>query len=162
MNLSEALDAALPEIPKARLTPRSTSTSRSRPLIREDVLDGEPVVGVLQRGTSNFFRLSPDQWNLAQLFDGTRSYQEIADAWADRTNALIEAEDIRAFAEQMESNDFWHKTHQEKNLALSEKLLAHRGRRSESKINFAHISFSAWDPDRYLDWLEPSRWRLYL
>jgi len=153
MNLSEALDAALPEIPKARLT-------RGRPprldpdlVIREDVLDGEPVVGVLQRGTSNFFRLSPDQWNLAQLFDGTRSYQEIADAWTERTGALIEAEDIRAFAEQMESNDFWHKTHQEKNLALSEKLLAHRGRRSESKINFAHISFSAWDPDRYLDWL---------
>ena len=49
MNLSEALDAALPEIPKTRL-------ARSRPpcldpdlIVREDILDGEPIVGVLQR-----------------------------------------------------------------------------------------------------------------
>ena len=141
MNLSEALDAALPEIPKARLT-------RGRPprldpdlVIREDVLDGEPVVGVLQRGTSNFFRLSPDQWNLAQLFDGTRSYQEIADAWADRTDALIEAEDIRAFAEQMESNDFWHKTHQEKNSHLA-KSFSHIGDAAANRKSTLHTSVS--------------------
>ena len=67
MNLSEALDAALPEIPKERL-------SRSRPpqldpelIIHEGVLDGEPFVGVLQRGKNNYFRLSPSQWVLAQL-----------------------------------------------------------------------------------------------
>ncbi len=154
MNLSEALDAALPEIPKARL-------SRSRPprldpdlIIREEVLDGEEVVGVFQRGKSNYFRFSPAQWQLAQLFDGVRSYDEIAEAFANQCGMLIEPERVRTFAEQMDESDFWHKSHQEKNLALSEKLMAQRGRRSKSKVNFAHISFSAWDPDNYLGWLD--------
>jgi putative peptide zinc metalloprotease protein len=154
MNLSEALDAALPDIPRARLT-------RSRPprldpdlIVHEDVLDGEPVVGLLQRGKSNFFRLSPQQWELAKLFDGERSYEEIAEAFTGLTGIPIDPEDVRSFAEQMDENEFWHKTHQEKNLALSEKLLAQRSRRGKSKINLAHISFSAWDPDRYLGWLD--------
>ncbi|MGA8741551.1 MAG: biotin/lipoyl-binding protein [Terracidiphilus sp.] len=154
MNLSEALDAALPEIPKERL-------SRSRPpqldpelIIRDGVLDGEPFVGVLQRGKNNYFRLSPSQWMLAQLFDGERTYVEIAEAFAAETGVAIEVAEVRSFADQMDELDFWFKTHQEKNLAMREKLLAQRGRRTKSKINVAHISFSAWDPDRYLGWVD--------
>jgi putative peptide zinc metalloprotease protein len=154
MNLSEALDAALPEIPKARL-------SRSRPprldpdlIIREDMLDGEPIVGVLQRGKGSYYRFSPSQWELSLLFDGIRSYEEIAESFTERTSIPIEPENVRSFAEQMDEVEFWHKTHQEKNLALSEKLMAQRGRRSKSKVNLAHISFSAWDPDKYLGWLD--------
>ena len=154
MNLSEALDAALPEIPQARLT-------RSRPprldpdlVVREAVLDGEPVVGVLQRDRNSFFRFPPEQWQLAQLFDGRRSYQEISEAFKAQTGTLIDPEFVRSFAEQMDASDFWHKSHQEKNLAMREKLLAQRGRRAKSKVNVAHISFSAWDPDRYLGWLD--------
>jgi len=153
MNLSEALDAALPEIPRAQLT-------RSRPprldpdlIVHEDVLDGEPIIGILQRDRSNYFRFQPSQWQLAQLFDGNRSYAEIVDAFASQTGLSIDPEEVRSFAEQMDASDFWHKTHQEKNLAMSEKLIAQRGRRGKSKVNLAHISFSAWDPDRYLGWL---------
>ena len=60
--------------------------------------------------------------------------------------------------------DFWYKTPQEKNLAMSQKLLAQRGRRAgrKSKINLAHISFSAWDPDRYFDWLDGDIGRYHL
>ena len=54
----------------------------------------------------------------------------------------------------MEESDFWYKTPQEKNLAMSERLIAQRGRRRKSKIDLAHIAFSAWDPDRYLGWLD--------
>lgn len=153
MNLSEALDAALPDIPKARLT-------RSRPpridpdlVVREDVLDGEPIVGVLQRGKGNYFRFSPGQWELAQLFDGDRSYEEIAALFSSQSGIPTEAAHVEAFAENMDESDFWHKTAQEKNLALCEKLVAQRGRRGRTKIDLAHISFSAWDPDRYFDWL---------
>jgi putative peptide zinc metalloprotease protein len=156
MNLSEALDAALPEIPKERF-------SRSRPprldpdlIVREELLDGEPTFGVLQRGRANYFRFEPAQWKLALLFDGVRSYEEIAALYFDETGTSVSAEDVRVFAENMEESDFWFKTPQEKNLALSEKLMAQRGRRARrnSKINLAHISFSAWDPDRYLNWLD--------
>lgn len=156
MNLSEALDAALPEIPKTRFA--RTAPPRLDPdlIIREDVLDGETVFGVLQRGKANYFRLQASQWNLALLFDGVRSYEEIATLYTSETGTLATPEDVRFFAENMEENDFWYKSPQEKNLALSEKLMAQRGRRAnrKSKVNFAHIAFSAWDPDQYLTWLD--------
>ena len=154
MNLVEALDAALPEIPRERL-------SRSRPpqldpdlITHETVLDGEPVIGVLQRGSNNYYRFSPSQWDLAKLFDGQRSYEEVAEIYSSQTGTPVGAEQIRQFAEQLDTAGLSYETHQEKNLAMRDKLLAQRGRRTESKINFAHISFSAWDPDRYLDWLD--------
>lgn len=154
MNLVEALDAALPEIPRERL-------SRNRPpqldpdlITHETVLDGEPVIGVLQRGKNNYYRFSPSQWELARLFDGQRSYEEVAEIYSSQTGAVVGAEQVRAFAEQLDTAGLYYETHQEKNLAMRDKLLAQRGRRSESKINFAHISFSAWDPDRYLEWLD--------
>lgn len=154
MNLSEALDAALPDIPQARLT-------RSRPprldpelIVHEYELDGESVVGVLQRDRASYFRFPPWQWQLAQLFDGERSYEQIAETFVAGTGMTIEADDVRAFAEQMDEGGLWYKTHQEKNLAMGEKLTAQRGRRAKSKINIAHISFSAWDPDRYLGWVD--------
>lgn len=154
MNLSEALDAALPEIPQARLT-------RSRPLcldpdlvVHETVLDGEPIVGVLHRGKNNYFRFNPWQWTVAQLFNGERSCEEIVDLCLAQTGMAVSAEDIRQFSEQLDTCGLSYQTHQEKNLAMRDKLLAQRGRRTKSKINFAHISFSAWDPDRYFDWLD--------
>ena len=156
MNLSEALDAALPEIPKTRL-------ARSRPpcldpdlIVREDTLNGEPIVGVLKREKRNFFRFTPSQWQIVQLFDGVRTYEEIADLYTEQTGVPIAAEDIHGFAESMEQEDFWYKTPQEKNLAMSQKLLNRRGRLAgrKSKINLAHMTFSGWDPDRYLTWLD--------
>ena len=156
MNLSEALDAALPEIPKARL-------SRSRPprldpdlVVRADTLDGEPFFGILQRGKNNYFRFQPSQWQLAQLFDGVRSYDEIATCFNEESGGEFTAKDVELFATNMDEVDFWYKTPQEKNLAYSARLKAQRGRRAnrKSKLNFAHISFSAWDPDRYLTSLD--------
>ena len=89
MNLVEALDAALPEIPRERL-------SRSRPpqldpdlVTHETVLDGEPVIGVLQRGKNNYYRFSPAQWELAGLFDGQRSYEDVADLYSVKTGTPL-------------------------------------------------------------------------
>ena len=158
MNLSEALDAALPEIPKSRL-------ARTRPpqldpdlIVREDVLDGEPIFGILQRGKGNFFRFQPVQWQLVQLFDGVRSYEEIADLINAESGGSFATQDIKDFAAGLDELDFWYKTPQEKNIAMSARLQAQRGRRAnrKAKINLAHISFSAWDPDVYLTWLD--RW----
>src|SRR5262249_39577525 len=106
------------------------------------------------RGKNAYFRLSPSQWQLLQFFDGERSYQEIADEFARQTGADIGVDEVRAFADGMEGSELWYESYQDKNLAMREKLLAQRERRSKAKINIAHISFSAWDPDRYFDWLD--------
>jgi hypothetical protein len=155
MNLTEALDAALPEIPLTLL-------ARSRPprldpelTVLEDVLDGEPIIGVFQRAGTNYFRFPPDQWQLIQLFNGERSYEEIADAYAARRGEHIGIQDQRLFADQLEEAKFWYKSPQEKNIALSQKITAQRGRRAQqkSKINLAHIGFSAWAQIGTLDGL---------
>ncbi len=156
MNLSEALDAALPEIPQTRL-------SRARPplldpdlIVRDDAIDGEPIVGVFKREKSNYFRFDPAQWQLALLFDCVRSYQEIAEQFTSYTGAPMSSADVQVFADALEESGFWYKTPQEKNVALNQKLIAQRGRRAgrKSKLSLAHIGFSAWDPDRYLTSLD--------
>src|SRR5579871_2624926 len=136
MNLSEALDAALPEIPRSRLA-RNRRPPRLDPdlIIREEVLDGVATVGVLQRHKANFFRLSPEQWELAKLFDGARSYEEIADLSAGAAGASVDVDEVRSFAESLDEADLWYRTPQEKNLALNEKLAATRERRGRSKID---------------------------
>jgi putative peptide zinc metalloprotease protein len=156
MNLSEALDAALPEIPRTRLSRRNPPRIDPDLIIREDVTDGEPVVAVYQRSSASLLRLKPTQWQLARLFDGVRSYDEISAAFEVETGIPLSPEEVRTFAENMDEGGFWYKNPQEKNIAMNEKLAAQRSRRvkSHSTFNVAHIQFSAWDPDRYLTRLE--------
>jgi len=156
MNLSEALDAALPEIPKARLSRERPPRLDPELVTREDILDGEPVVGILQRSKGSFFRFQPSQWQLAQLFDGIRSYDEIAQKFSEEHGGALTAREVEEFATGLDEAGFWFKTPQEKNLAYSARLKAERGRKANrtSKISLAHISFSAWDPDKYLTRLD--------
>ena len=112
MNLAEALDAALPAIPRERL-------SRIRPpqldpdlITHETILDGEPVIGVLQRGKSNYYRFSPAQWELALLFDGQRSYEEVAEVYSNQLGTAVATEQIREFAEQLDSAGLYYETQQ--------------------------------------------------
>jgi putative peptide zinc metalloprotease protein len=155
MNLSEALDAALPEIPRTWLSRKNPPRVDPDLIIREDVTDGEPIVSVYQRSTANLLRLKPTQWQLARLFDGVRSYEEIAAAFQTETGIPLSPEEVRTFAENMDEGGFWYQNPQEKNIAMNEKLAAQRSRRaSGSSLNVAHISFSAWDPDRYLTRLD--------
>jgi putative peptide zinc metalloprotease protein len=156
MNLSEALNAALPEIPRNRLARKNPPRLDPDLIIREDVTDGEAIVAVYQRSTANLMRLKPTQWQLAGFFDGVRSYDEIAAAFAADSGIAVSGDEVRTFAENMDENGFWYKNPQEKNIAMNEKLSAQRNRRASghSPINVAHISFSAWDPDGYLTQLD--------
>ncbi len=156
MNLSEALDAALPEIPRARLSRKNPPRLDPDLIIREDTSDGEPIVAVYQRSTANLLRMKPTQWQLASLFDGVRSYDDISQAFEKETGIPLAEEEIRTFAENMDEDGFWYKDPQEKNIAMNEKLAAQRSRRAsgQASFNVVHMSFSAWDPDRYLTMLD--------
>ena len=155
MNLSEALDAALPDIPRARLSRKNPPRIDPELIIREDTTDGESIVAIYQRSSANLIRMKPTQWQLARLFDGVRSYEEIAAAFETETGIPISPDEVRTFAENMDEGGFWYKNPQEKNIAMNEKLAAQRSRRaSGSSFNVAHISFSAWDPDSYLTQLD--------
>ncbi len=156
MNLSEALDAALPEMPRERLARPRLPRLDPNLVVREDTLDGEQVFSIIQREKGTFYRMPPAQWQLALLFDGEHTCEEIAELFSEQTGSTVDPSDVRVFADNMAESDFWYKTPQERNLALNAKLTAQRSRRvqQKAKVNLAHISFSGWDPDRYLGWLD--------
>lgn len=157
MNLAEALNAALPVLPPSR---SRTDYPKVDPALvsRENVEDGEPVMVAIVRGTDKIFRFTPDQWRLIELFDGARSYEEVADVHAERHGVRYAIDDLREFALGLDEVDFWYKTPLEKNRALRAKLESGRHQhthRTSKWGDIAHMQFSAWDPDRYFTRIYP-------
>lgn len=163
MNLAEALNAALPEMPARRAR---TGYPKLDPALisNENIEDGEPVVVAMIRGESRVFRMPPEQWRVVELFDGTRSWEDVAELHAELYGIRYEADDVRELTSQLDRLDFWYKTPLEKNIALLEKLEAGRHQHAHRKSKWgdiAHMQFSAWDPDRMFTRLYPSLTWLY-
>ena len=103
------------------------------------------------------YTLPPSNWELAQLFDGKRSYEEIAELYSQaELESQYDAETVREFASDLEANDFWYKTPQEKNILLMKQSLEERRKKLKAKSSWADLStltFPAFNPDRFLTWL---------
>jgi len=154
MNLVEALNAALPELPAQRLKRKGFPRLNPQLIYREHVEEGAPVVIAHVPGSGEVFRIPPEQWKLIELFDGERSYEEVAAAYAAATGAEVSEEEVRNFVAPVEDSDLFHKTAQEKNIALTQKLAHEREHHLKKKSKFgdvSHIQFSAWDPDKFFD-----------
>ena len=155
MNLTRALDVALPEIPARswsqrvpRLDPGTT--------FREHIEDGNRIVRVYKPSSGYMFKLSPAQWTLAQLFDGNRSYSEIAATYTEQTGEYYDQLAIADFSAELEAADFWYRTPQEKNVLLLLQSKEERRKNLKAKNRFADLSiiiFPAFNPDRGLTWL---------
>src|ERR1700690_1531830 len=115
MNLTRALDVALPEIPARTLAeryPRLDPGTNSR----EHLEDGKPVIRVYVPSSNCMFKFPPANWELAQLFDGERSYEEIGEIYSRENGIQYDAQEVRDFAAELEAIEFWYKTPQEKNI----------------------------------------------
>src|SRR5208282_3429526 len=150
MNLAEALDV-LPEI----TTPtRSNRICKMDPRLvgREHIEEGAPMILAHVPGSTKIFRLTPEEWKLAHLFDGQRSYAEIAELFLAENSIQMSAEDVRTFAEMMQDCDFWYQSPQEKNIALMQKLRERRKKQKKSKAgDMAHFVVADWDVDRWIE-----------
>src|ERR1700739_1052398 len=109
MNLTRALEVALPDIPARKLAetwpPMDPGAS-----FREHLEDGQRIVRIYIPASRGMYTLTPEQWELAQLFDGERSYEEIAGKYSQEFGNSYDEEGVRQFAEDLESNEFWYKT----------------------------------------------------
>ena len=121
MNIVEALEVALPDLP-------STTAKRRYPRLdprvihKEHIEQGEHIVLAKMPGTEFFLRFSPEQWQLLELFDGERSYQQISDLIVQQTNVAYTEEDVKQFASYLEQDgDLFYKTPLEKNITPSAK-----------------------------------------
>jgi putative peptide zinc metalloprotease protein len=150
MNIVEALNVALPEIPERLARQKRVPKMDPRLVAREHVLDGVRVVLVLIPDSNGYYTLPPVNWELIQLFDGERTYEEIAELFAARTGMAVSGDWVLEFAVENAEAAFWSKTLQEKNARFREELAEKRRGRTQKKSkwsNLAEITFPAWDPD---------------
>lgn len=149
MNLSEVFNVALPELP-ARRVGHDRPRLNPKLVARERMKDGEPAVAALIPGGDGLFFFSPEQWKLMCLFDGQRSYGEIAEVYSGEAGGLCTEENVREFATSVEEAGLFYKTTLDVGKTANQKIGEERQKRANKKFNIAHMTFSTWDPDSYL------------
>jgi putative peptide zinc metalloprotease protein len=157
MNIVQALDAALPELPE-RVIRRDKPKLDPRVITKEHIEDGQPTIVAKLPGSDSIVRFVPQQWKLIELFDGNRTHQEISELSGEATGVSFSENDVREIAQFLyDKTEFIFKTPLEKNIILKEQLRGQRRRkRKKSQINFTDISIKEWtNADAYLTWLYP-------
>jgi putative peptide zinc metalloprotease protein len=155
MNISQALNVALPDIP-ARTMAQYSPRLHPAVVSKEHLIDREWLVRVYVPGVDAIFTFPPRDWKLIQLFNGVRSYEEIAELYQQETGTEWAVEDIRALSDDLESIDFWYKTAQEKNILLMQKSADERRKLLKKKKRWGDlgfVTFPAFNPDALLTWL---------
>jgi hypothetical protein len=156
MNLTRVLNNALPDLPARTLSDR---TPRMPPdvVFKEHIEAGQPIVRVLVPSQDAMYRFPPQNWALVQLFNGTRSFDDIAVLYSGQTGTAYDVEEVREFAASLEAMDFWYKTPQERNVQLMQKSAEERHRLLKSRKSkfgdLSEIAFPAINPDRFVTWL---------
>jgi len=156
MNLTRALEVALPEIP-ARLIAQTCPRLHPDVVFKEHIVDGRPTVRVFVPGVDAMFNLAPPTWELVRFFDGQRSYEQVAEAYTSETGMAISLDEVHSVADDFESIGFWYKTPREKNIALMQQSVDQRRNARKRKNKWGDLSlikFEAFDPDDFLVWLE--------
>jgi putative peptide zinc metalloprotease protein len=156
MNLTQALNVVLPEIP-ARLVAQRCPRLHPQVVHQEHIVDGRPAVRIYVPGVDAFFTLAPQTWNLVRFFNGQRNYEEVAKAYLQETGTPVSLDELHEVADSLEAAEFWYKTPQEKNIARLMQSAEERrdALKKKSKwTDLGFIKFPAFDPDKFLIWLD--------
>ena len=152
MNLTRVLNNALPDIPARVLAERPPRLDPGA-IAKEHIIEGKTEVRVYIPSAKSMFTFPPQNWRLAQLFDGRRSYQEVAEAYSQESGAQYSAEEVREFADNLDAIDFWYRTAQEKNILVMQQSAEERRKKLKQQDRWADLSdvlFPAFNPDRFL------------
>lgn len=156
MNILEALEVALPELP------RNTGKQRfpqldPRVIAREHIEQGAPTVLAKMPGADSFIRFTTEQWKLIQLFDGERSYAEISEQSEAISGACYSPDEVRDLATFLQENtDLLYKTALEQNITLHQKLRSERQHRRSRFHDLADVPLADWKfADDYLSRIHP-------
>jgi putative peptide zinc metalloprotease protein len=154
MNLTRVLNNALPEIPARTLSERYPRLDPGT-TFREHIEDGQAIIRIYVPCAEAMFTLPPQQWELAKLFDGIKSYKEIAELYSQESGVLYDEEEVRDFAAELDAAEFLYKTPQEKNISLMQQTAEERRKLLQVKGRWADLSmvlFPAFNPDGFLTW----------
>jgi len=157
MNILEALEVALPDLP-ATTAKRRYPKLDPRVIHKEHSELGVRVVLAKMPGSDVYIRLSPEQWELLKLFDGKRSHQQISELFLQQANVAFSEEDVKEFASSLEGQgDLFYQTPLEKNITLRQKMTSERHKRGRFHIaDVTDITLHTWpDADDYLSKIQP-------
>ena len=157
MNILEALEVALPDLP-AQAAQRRFPKLDPRVISREHVEQGVRVVLAKMPGTDIYLRFSPEQWQVAQLFDGERSYKQISDLLLHEYNIDFPEDYVKEFTSYLEEQgELLYKTPLEKNITLKAKMGTERQKRGRFHIaDVTDITLHTWpNADDYLTRIQP-------
>ncbi|HEX3351309.1 MAG TPA: efflux RND transporter periplasmic adaptor subunit [Terriglobales bacterium] len=157
MNILEALEVALPDLP-ATTAKRRYPKLDARVIYKEHIEQGERVVLAKMPGTEVYLRFSPEQWQLLQLFDGERSYKQISELIFQQANITFTEDDVREFASYLEDQgELFYKTPLEKNITLKQKMSSERHKRGRFHVaDVTDITLHTWpNADDYLTAIKP-------
>ncbi len=146
MNLAESLRETLSEHSTGRIRERLPKLHPDL-VFRRNIEDGEPIVAAMVRGSDRILRFDMPQWRLIELFNGVRSYEEVARLYAQRYGVLYPIPDLREFTAKLEDTGIWQNTWHGG--------AYHKHTRQSRWGDVSHITFSAWDPNRTFDWIHP-------
>lgn len=156
MNLARVLEVALPDTPPLRER-KGFPRMHPKHVAREhQEREGPLVMVIVPNGSNCFFRFNPLQYKLAMKFDGERSYQQVADEFAQETGIILDEASVRDFADGLERSDFWYRTPQEQSVQFCEMLVDERRKKIKKKRDFGDLSIvelAYFDPDKYLTWI---------
>jgi len=155
MNLAQSVNVAVPEI-SIRRQRKGFPRLHPKILVREHTTGDMTSVVVSVPRSGNYYTFPPEQWALIKLFDGERSYAEIAELYQAETGAAYSEDVIRSFAQNLEESGFWYKSPQEQSLSFLEKTAAERQkqlRRKSHATDLAQIELLSWDPNKFLTYL---------
>ncbi|HEX6502863.1 MAG TPA: HlyD family efflux transporter periplasmic adaptor subunit [Terriglobales bacterium] len=155
MNIVRAFEVALPELPE-RLIRHAPPKLDPRVIFKQHIENGDPVIVVRMPGTESIYRFVPLQWQLVELFDGQRSFKEVADLYQQQTGAATSEDDVRELASFLQAQtQLLYKTPLEQNIALQQELRSSREKRSRFK-DLSDIPIKVWeDADGYISRLYP-------
>lgn len=135
-----------------------------RPKFRTDLKVGRQVYAgevsyvVKVPEAESFNRLGELDWDVLTLCDGTRTPAEVAAAFNGRfPENPLSASEIATFLDGIDPQ-LWEQSPAQKNLCILDKIRDER-RQRVNRANILSIYFSAFDPDRALNWLvRYTRW----
>lgn len=159
MNIANALNAALPELPE-RVIKRGVPKLDPRVIAKQQIEGGKPTVLAKLPGSETFIRLEPPQWALVRLFDGERSYLQISELASAQTGTPYSEDTVREIADFINRNtDLFYRSPLEKNISLYQKLKEQRLKRKKA-IDFSDIILAEWpQADNYITHIYPwFRW----
>src|SRR5262249_18967699 len=135
MNLTRALDVALPDIPARAISQRQPRMDPGA-TFREHMEDGQLMVRAYIPSAGLMYTMPPNQWALANLFDGTRTAGQVAEIYSQQTGQAYDEQTVTEFTAQLEAAKFWYQTPQEKNVLYLLQTKEERRKNLKAKNRF--------------------------